>query len=188
MRLILTPLAAIMTLALLSCGGPDAANDQPNTVESARITSAQAGEVISDAMLAASQALYYAITTAPDGRAVTSPDGRLHLSWSEDASFLSGAGTYMITLDEYSVPSDYPFADHYVGYVLTGTIVMRSAAGQHTELAFDLQSSHPNPRLHPASTVKVELSGFSSSEDAKTIGSVLVNGQEFAFADLAAAF
>ena len=190
MRFIISGLTvSVLAVVLLSCGARDGAHDEAaNIDEPAPLTSAQAGEIISDAMLVASQALYYAIATAPDGREVVSPDERLHLTWSEDASFLSGAGRYEITLDGYSVPSDYPFADHYVGYVLTGTILMRSTAGAHTDLAFDLQSSHPDPERHPATTIRVELSGFSSSDDATTVGSVLINGQEFTFADLAASF
>ena len=183
------PLAAALALFLLfSCGVGDHDEPAPPDPAQAPVTATQAGEVVSDAMLVASQALYLAIATGTSGRRVTTRDGRLSLHWSEDADFLSGAGTYEIALDRYVVAEDDPFAIAYHGYLLNGTILLRSETGARTRLVLDLETGHTDPERYPARLVELDLSGFSDSEESATEGFVRVNGQEFSFAELAEAF
>lgn len=172
-----------------SAGAPEAAVEP-----GPEITAEEASEAISDAMLIASRALYLAINEPSVTREVATEDGRLRLEWSEDASFLSGAGTYLITLDEFSINETDPFARHSYGYVFTGTIRLYSETGTRTEIDFNLQTGHPEPETHPARTIRLSLAGFASEEGdetdapSATEGTILVNGRPFSFDELAASF
>ena len=184
-----TLLAAALTLFLLfSCSADDRDEAAPPAPTEAPVTTAQAGEVVSDAMLVASQALYLAIATGASDRQVATDNGRLSLAWSEDADFLSGAGVYEIELDRYAIADDDPFALAYHGYLLTGTITLRSETGARTRLAVDLETDHADPELYPARIVELDLSGFADAEESATVGYVRINGQEFTFAELDEAF
>ncbi len=185
-----TSFAALIALALLlSCAAddPEVPVPVPDPAQ-APLTATEAGEVVADAMLVASQALYLAITASASDRSVSSDDGRLSLTWSEDADFLSGAGTYEITLDRYAVAEDDPFAVAYHGYRLSGTILLQSETGARTRLVMELEADHDEPETHPARRVAIDLSGFADAEEPATEGGVLVNAQEFSFAELAEAF
>lgn len=183
--LLVTTLALVM---LLSCSADDHDELDPPDPTQAPLTATQAGEAVSDAMLVASQALYLAIATGTSDRRVATEDGRLSLTWSEDADFLSGAGEYEIALDRYAVADDDPFAIAYHGYLLSGTILLRSETGAQTRLVLDLETEHADPELYPARLVELDLSGFTDSEGSETDGIVRVNGREFSFAELAEAF
>ena len=116
--------ALLVILLFAGCGA--AGGDEGGRSETAsgarrapEPTAVQAGEAVSDAMLVTSQALYLAIAAPPVSRRVVADDGRLSLEWSEDANFMTGAGTYDIVLDGYAIAPDDPFAEHYHGYSLT---------------------------------------------------------------------
>lgn len=188
---------AIAAAAMLSgCGGQEAPaeTDRPEIEPGPAISSEQASEAISDAMLVASRALYLAINEPSVTRTVATEDGRLRLEWSEDASFLSGAGTYLITLNDYTIDASDPFSRHSYGYVFTGTIRLYSETGTKTEIDFNLSTTHAEPQTHPARTIRLSLSGFASESadapDARstTEGTIVVNGRSFTFEELAASF
>lgn len=181
--------AVLLALALAACGDSGGTDG----MEAARevmpeIDAEQAGAVISDAMLVASRALYLAIAGSPDAGRVASRDGRLTLEWSDDADFLTGAGTYEIALDEYRIPPDDAFAAHYYGYVLSGSIRLASSTGKGTSIEFDLDARHEEPDSYPARRVEVELSGVEEDDDREAAGSVRVNGRAFSFDELAGSF
>lgn len=180
-------LAALFVVAMTS-----ACNGEPAPEESAParppVDAGQAGEAVSDAMLVASQALYLAISGPTRARRAESSDGRLVLVWSEDADFLTGAGTYEITVDEYTIGPDDPFAEYSAGYALSGTILMSSQTGASTLLVFDLELSHEDADAFPARSLELRLSGFQDGTDREPDGSIRVNGREFDFDDLVASF
>jgi hypothetical protein len=154
------------------------------------LTADQAGAVVADAMLVTSQALYLAIANPAPSRSVSSSEGRLRIGWSEDADFVSGAGTYEITVNGYSIAGDDPFAEHYNGYVLTGTMRLRSQTGERTTIGFDLTSSHDDAEHYPATTLELRLTG-TGGDDASTGSSggfVRVNGREFPLAELSLSY
>ncbi|MFW6293732.1 MAG: hypothetical protein ACOC7V_15615, partial [Spirochaetota bacterium] len=161
-----TAIAAFVgaTLLLLALAGCDAAGDAEETVaEPSRpndwptVTTRQAGEAVSDAMLITSQALYLAIATGTEAREVRSADDLLRLSWSEDADFLTGNGSYEISLDGYTIAADDRFAEHYHGYALTGTISLESEPGADTRVAFVLDSDHEDADRYPARRIELRL-------------------------------
>lgn len=186
LHLILTLIAG---LAIAACGGrQDGDEAASGAVVAPEIDADQAGEVVSDAMLIASRALYLAIAGSPDAGSVSSRDGRLRLEWSDDADFRTGAGVYEITLDEYRIPADDAFSSHYYGYVLSGTIRLASSTGEHTSIGFALDARHAEPGAYPARRVELELSGVEDNTDRDASGYVRVNGRDFAFDELAGSF
>ncbi|MFW5815112.1 MAG: hypothetical protein ACOCWX_06645 [Spirochaetota bacterium] len=186
----LLQIAATMALvaALAACGSRDGAGEAAGGEVMPEVDAEQAGDVISDAMLVASRALYLAIAGSPDSGSVASRDGRLLLEWSDDADFRTGAGTYEITLDEYRIPDDDAFASHYYGYVLSGTILLSSGSGEETSIEFGLDARHEEPSSYPAQRVEVELSGVEEDDEREAAGSVRVNGRAFSFDELASSF
>jgi hypothetical protein len=187
------PLVAAVLLLLAGCNAPT--DDGETGVEPARpndwpvVTSRQAGEAVSDAMLITSQALYLAIATNTGSREVTSDDGLLRLSWSEDADFLTGIGTYEIALDGYAIAADDPFSEHYHGYALTGTIRLASAPGADTRIDFALDADHADGERFPAKRIELRLGHEDAdTEDGARDTYVRVNAEEFPFEDLAASF
>lgn len=182
-------MALIVGLGVAACGGPeDGEEAAPGEVLLPEVDAEEAGEVISDAMLVASRALYLAIAGSPDAGSVTSRDGRLLLEWSDDADFRTGAGTYQITLDEYRIPADDAFSSHYYGYILSGTIRLASGTGDRTSIEFGLDARHDEPESYPARRVEVQLSGMEDDNDPDAGGSVRVNGRAFSFDELAGSF
>ena len=191
----------ILSLAVLllpSCGaagsestGADRSSaDAPATdpVESyPGVTALQAGDAIADAMLAASSALYLALLSSSDGHGVSSADGALSLSWSDDADFATGIGSYAIELDEFTVAEHTDFGAQAAGYTLTGSIMLESTDGLRSSLLMDLAASHSDPEQYPVRTIEIELSGY-STESAAPHGYVRVNGTEMTFAEVAGAF
>ncbi len=148
-----------------------------------QVTIPQAGEAVSDAMLIASFALYRALASGRAGvRQIASEDGRLNMSWSDDADFASGRGRYTIIVDDYSIPLDDPFAGYAYGYALSGSIVLESATGDDSTLAFDLEARHDDPERFPVERLAMNLDG---SVDSDT---VVVNGVRFSLADLTSIF
>lgn len=189
-RLVQIAAALALAVALAACGSRDETDDATTGEVMPEVDAEQAGAVISDAMLVASRALYLAIAGPPDAGSVASRDGRLILEWSDDADFRTGAGTYEITLDEYRIPGDDAFAQHYYGYVLSGTIRLASTTGEGTSIAFGLDARHEEPDSYPARRVEVELSGVEEQgeDDPDANGSVRVNGRAFTFEELAGSF
>lgn len=186
LHLIVTLLAL---LGIVACGGSEGGDGATSAAETMpEIDAEQAGEVISDAMLVASRALYLAIAGPPDAGSVASRDGRLLLEWSDDADFRTGAGTYEITLDEYRIPDDDAFAPHYYGYILSGTILLSSGTGDQTSIEFGIDARHDEPGAYPARRVDVQLSGVDDDNDPDAGGSVRVNGRAFSFDELAGSF
>jgi len=183
--------ATLVLLALTGCNAPP--DDGETAADAARpddwpaVTAAQAGEAVSDAMLITSQALYLAIATSAESREVTSADGLLSLSWSEDADFLTGHGIYEISLDGYAIAADDPFAEHYHGYSLTGTISLASAPGTDTQISFALDSDHEDAARFPARRIELRL-GDGDADDGEDEPFVRVNGEDFAFEELATSF
>ena len=174
---------------LAACGGGDEHPVAPDEEEAGPDLSAeQAGAAIADAFLVTSRALYLAITAPSDSRSVSSPNGALMLSWSEDADFLTGTGTYEVELDDYTIPEDDPFAELYNGHRLTGRIELASPAGEPTALDFDLQVSHPEPEVYPAQSIRIDLTGLARGEEREPEGRLIINGRLFTFEELAPAF
>jgi len=189
--------AALIMFILAGCNAPaddgEAAAEPSGPHDWPAVTPSQAGEAVSDAMLITSQALYLAIATETDSRKVTSADGLLRLSWSEDADFLTGNGTYEISLDGYAIAAEDPFAEHYHGYAITGTISLASEPGAETRISFALDSEHEDAERFPARRIELRL-GYEDSDDgadennAEPEAFVRVNGEEFPFDELAASF
>lgn len=188
-RVLQVILTLIVGLGIAACGGPEDGDEAASdALAMPEIDAEQAGEVISDAMLVASRALYLAIAGSQDAGSVSNRDGRLFLEWSDDADFRTGAGTYEITLDEYRVPDDDAFASHYYGYILSGTILLASGTGDQTSIEFGLDARHDESESYPARRVEVQLSGVEDDNDPDAGGSVRVNGRAFSFEDLAGSF
>jgi hypothetical protein len=188
-RVLQVILTLIVGLGIAACGGPEDGDEAASdALAMPEIDAEQAGEVISDAMLVASRALYLAIAGSQDAGSVSSRDGRLLLEWSDDADFRTGAGTYEITLDEYRVPDDDAFASHYYGYILSGTILLASGTGDQTSIEFGLDARHDESESYPARRVEVQLSGVEDDNDPDAGGSVRVNGRAFSFEELAGSF
>ncbi len=183
--------ATLLLVILVGCGAPadqgvtNSNQGEPNDWPT--VTTKQAGEAVSDAMITTSQALYLAIATRTAEREVTSADGLLRLSWSEDADFLTGNGSYEISLDGYSIAADDPFAEHYHGYALTGTISLESAPGTETRISFALDSEHGDPDRFPAKRIELRLGNDNEGDDSSR-SFVRVNGEEFPFEELAGSF
>ena len=70
------------------------------------LTPEQAEEALSDAMLVSAVSLLLALGAAPGETSAYSEDGRIGISWSDDADFSTGIGTYTITMVEYAVPAE----------------------------------------------------------------------------------
>ena len=161
------------------------AAEQP--AEPVAVTVPQAGDAIADAMLAASSALYLALLSRADGEGVTSDDGAITLTWSEDADFATGVGSYVIVLDQFTVAEHTDFGPQAVGYTLSGTIMLKSEDGAHSSLLMDLAASHPEPDRYPVEDIAVELTGYMAESGAPR-GYVRVNGIEMSFAEISGAF
>ncbi|TVQ18256.1 MAG: hypothetical protein EA382_17905 [Spirochaetaceae bacterium] len=148
-----------------------------------RVTIPQAGEAVSDAMLIASFALYRALASGRAGvRQIASEDGRLTMSWSDDADFASGRGRYTIIVDDYSIPLDDPFSSYAYGYALSGSIVLESTTGGDATLTFDLGARHHDPERYPVERLSMNLDGSADSD------TVIVNGTRFSLSDLTSIF
>ena len=183
--------ALVVTVAIAACSAaPPDEHDVPDAAETSvaadatpRVTVPQAGEAVSDAMLVASFALYRALATGRAGvRQMSSEDGRLTMSWSDDADFASGRGRYTIIVDDYSIPLDDPFSEYAYGYALSGSIVLESATGDDSTLAFDLEARHDDPERYPVVRLAMNLDGSIGSD------TVVVNGVRFSLADLTSIF
>ncbi|MFW5688921.1 MAG: hypothetical protein ACOC1U_05040 [Spirochaetota bacterium] len=184
-----TTILVATLVALAGCGRPNeaGAGEDASAEQMPELSVQQAGEIISDAMLITSQALYLAIAGTGESREVATDDRALVLSWSEEANFLTGVGRYELELDDYAIPENDPFSEHYHGYVFTGTIVLESPTGADTAIAFELDASHPSPDDYPGERVVLNLGGASEA-DTDAPGTVLVNGREFSFEELSASF
>jgi hypothetical protein len=152
------------------------------------VTGQQAGDAIADAMLAASAALYMALLSRADSDGVTSEDGALSLTWSDDADFATGVGSYVIVLDRFTVAEHTDFGPQSAaGYTLGGTIMLKSEDGVQSSLLMDLVADHADRDHYPVETIEVELTGYMAESDEPQ-GYVRVNGTEMSFSEIAGAF
>lgn len=152
------------------------------------VTPLQAEEALSDAMLVSAVALLLAFGADESTRSVSSDDGKLSLAWSDDADFMTGLGTYTMTMDHFSIPADDSFAAAYAGYVLSGTVEMASRDGVEQRMTFDLVATHDDPENHPVRVIDVEVSGAAGDDRTMPKGHIRINDREMDFSALAAAF
>ena len=152
------------------------------------VTAPQAGEAVADAMLAASAALYMALLSRADSNGVTSEDGALSLTWSDDADFATGVGSYVIVLNNFTVAEHTDFGPQSAaGYTLSGTIMLKSEDGMQSSLLMELIADHADRDHYPVETIDVELTGYAAESDEPR-GYVRVNGNEMRFSEIAGAF
>jgi hypothetical protein len=190
---IVTALSAvvIMTLGLLGCGGSDG-DDGPGSVQSAEptlpeVTSEEAEQAMSDAMLISALSLFLAFSAEEGDSMVSNEEGSLSLAWDDSADFTTGIGLYTITMTNYAIPEDDPFGAEYNGYVLDGTVVMGSTDGISTTMKMDLSTSHENAESYPVQSIDLNLEGIQESADPMPTGHIKINGHPMSFEDLARA-
>jgi hypothetical protein len=192
-KLILIIVATLTLMDLPGCGARSSETGEtplPNTqAEPANpfppVDSGQAGAAIADAMLSASTALYLALIQGAENNTAALDDGSLTLTWSDDADFATGIGTYEIGLTGFKAGANSEFgAEIASGYVLTGFITLQSPDGNHSTLTMDLTSSHADPVAFPVQRIELEIDGYTGEPETPG-GYVRINGREISFADIA---
>jgi hypothetical protein len=180
--------ALIMTLGLLGCGASEgegvSGSGQPSEPALPEVTSLQADQAMSDAMLVSAGSLFLAFSAEDGAYSATNEDGSLKLEWDNSADFTTGIGLYTITMTNYSIPADDPFSEEYNGYVLDGTAVMGSADGISTTIRMDLTTSHENPEQYPVQSIDMNLEGIQDSTQQMPTGHIKINGREISIEDL----
>lgn len=192
----LTQLALLVLVASLSMLGctERGTNSQPSAGAATEqpplpaVTPDQAEQALTDAMLVSAVSLLLALGVEEGESSASSEDQRLTLSWSDDADFATGIGTYTVTMSEYAVPAKDLFASEYHGYILSGTVTLGSDDGIHQQMTFDLQTSHPDSAAYPVQSIDVTISGGTADGGEAPTGRVLINGHEMDLRDLGAAF
>lgn len=185
-RIAATLIGAVLIAGCGGRGGDGAASSAGRNLP--QVTSTQAEQAMSDAMLVSALSLFLAFGAEEGDTSVSDDDGGLSLSWDEDADFTSGIGTYTITMKDYTVPPDDPFGVEYNGYTLNGTVVMGSTDGTNTTMTMNLATSHADAEAHPVKLIELELNGFQSDPDAMPTGFIRINGHDMEFEDLVGAF
>jgi hypothetical protein len=186
--MVIVALALAGLLLLAGCGNSDGGGRSANQRRLPEVTTLQAEQAMSDAMLVSALSLFLAFGAEESETSVSNQDGSLTLSWDESADFTSGIGTYTVTMAQYTVPEDDPFGTDYNGYVLDGEVVMGSTDGVNTTMTMDLETSHPDPENFPVQLIEMELKSIQADPGAVPEGSIIINGHAVEFEDLARVF
>jgi len=180
----------VSALGVFSCGGDDGESGTRQVAESElpEVTTAEAEQAMSDAMLVSALSLFLVFGAEDGNTNVANDEGSVSVSWDDKADFTTGVGLYTITMTDYTVPTDDPFGADYNGYVLNGTVVMGSPDGISTTLKIDLATIHPDAETFPVQTIELDLEGIQESTEQMPEGEIRINGHEMSFEDLAPAF
>ena len=192
-RPLLILIVAGVSLTLAGCGDRGATSSaaaqgtalaEPALPE---VTTAQAEQAMSDAMLVSALSLFLAFSAEEGDSMVSNDEGSLSLSWDENADFTTGVGLYTITMTNYAIPAEDPFSTEYNGYLLSGTVVMGSTDGISTTMKMDLTTEHENSVGYPVQTISLNLTGIQAATDQLPTGRILINGHAMSFEDLSQA-
>lgn len=177
MKMLIVAVAAAVSFAGCTGKRTSPVSALPSEPSFPEVTTAQAEDAMSDAMLVSAVSLFLAFNAQEGAREVGNEDGSLRLSWDESADPTTGVGLYTITMTDYTMDAQEPYSDSYNGYVLNGTVVMGSTDGVSQRMTIDLSTSHEDPENYPVRAIDLLLES-SQDESQPPTGHVSINGHE----------